>query len=80
VWELHSALERGVDAKNRVVPSNRFECRYRVLVRDWEVLTATSGNLAPCLEDGGSLVRRNLSQQNRIRLATLNQRHPTRRP
>jgi len=49
------ALACGVDAKDRVVIRNCFERRYRIVVRDWEVLTATGGNLAPCLEDGCSL-------------------------
>ena len=52
---LDSALASGVDAKDRVVTSNRFKCRHRILVRDWEMPTATGGNLAPCLEDRSSL-------------------------
>lgn len=32
VWGLNSVLARGVDAKDRVVSSNRFERRYRIVV------------------------------------------------
>src|SRR5512142_1024115 len=57
---LDCALGRGVDAKDRVVTGNGFERSYRVLVRDREVLTATGGNLAPCLKDWCSLLGRDL--------------------
>jgi hypothetical protein len=63
---MNDALARGVDAKDRVVTGNRFERGYGIVVRNWEVLTATGGNLAPCLDDWGSLLRWNFSQHHGI--------------
>ena len=62
----HQQLEDRVDAKHRVVASNRFKGGDRRIVRDRKVLTAACGNLAPGFEDCRALLNWDLRQQNRL--------------
>lgn len=64
------SLDR-VDTKNRIVGCDRFEGRGRGVVRNRQVMAATCGDLGPCLEDRGALVRRNLRELNRLRPTAL---------
>jgi hypothetical protein len=54
-------LPHRVDAKDRIVCSDRFKSRDRGVERNRQVAPAASGGLAPSLDNRGALVRWNFS-------------------
>jgi len=64
-------LPHRVDAKDRIVRSDRLKSSDRGIERNREVTPAASGDLAPSLDDRGALVWWNFSQHNLTQVTRL---------